>query len=234
MLYGLQFVPNHGIYRLHEVAGYFIEYGLNRSVFGHGCFPSWFSPVLVRCPTLKKQFRTVFREARKQKQAVRDSILHVWKCHGDVRKLCDDHKVKVEAWGFGPGELTTSLEVLFRTLYDETLDRVSFQQAVGTTLERHYKAFREMGQRVCPFCGLNNYRDRGSGSRASYDHYLPQAIYPFGAVNFGNLVPMCDECNEQPNKGATDILFRDKGRTKRRTFFIHTAQLAASKFGSNP
>lgn len=231
MLYGLQFVDKHPIYRLHEAAEFFFDHGLNLKSFGDACFPKWFVVVLNDCPALKKQFRDVFREGHKQEQAIRDSVLRVWKCHNDVKTLCDNINVKVEKWNFAEGKLTSAIETLFETLYKETLGRVSFQKAVGSTFVDHYNSFRELGQRVCPFCGLAPYKDRGAGIRASYDHYLPRSYYPFGAVNFKNVIPMCDECNQAPNKGTTDIIYADRCRTKRRTFFYPYSKVGGILIG---
>ena len=39
-----------------------------------------------------------------------------------------------------------------------------------------------------------------------YDHYLPKDTYPFSAVNFKNLVPVCSDCNSFQVKSNDDIL----------------------------
>jgi hypothetical protein len=219
MLYGLRFVPDHPVYRLHEAFGYFLDEGLRLETFDQKCFPKWFKPVLSASPGLSKRSRVVHSESRKHEQGVRDAIVAVWRSHAEVQSLCEDVKCKLEEWGFAAQELIDQLFSLFNFLYDETLESKSFEKAAGKSLLDHYNSFRGLGQRVCPFCGLNYYADRGGGARNSYDHFLPRLYYPLAAVNFRNLVPMCDECNERPRKGTKDVLFRDEGRTTRRKFY---------------
>ncbi len=215
MIYALRFVTNHPVYRLHKAAGHFLEHGLAQPVFGADCFEPWFFPIVENSPVLRERFRRVFEETRNKPKSTRDSVLAVWKCHDGVQKLCDDPKSAVAKYRFRNAQLVEGLRDLFRHLYDLTLESAIFEEAVGSTFRDHYDRFRSLEQRVCPFCGLNNYRDRGPDVRSSYDHYLPRTHYPLGSVNFKNLIPMCDECNQAPNKGPRDILFRDGRRRKR-------------------
>ena len=48
---------------------------------------------------------------------------------------------------------------------------------------------------ICPFCGINHLKGNNHSYREAYDHYIPKGVYPFNALNFKNLAPMCDECN---------------------------------------
>jgi hypothetical protein len=219
LLYGLRFVPDHPVYRLQDGFGYFLEDGLECIAFGPHCFPEWFRPVLSASSGLRQRCRDVHREARKQNQAVRNSIVAVWTSQGDVQALCENVRRKLNTWGFKAQDLIDALCTLFNFLYDETLESKSFEHAAGRSLLDHYNAFRALGQRVCPFCGLNYYADRDGGARSGYDHFLPRVHYPLAAVNFRNLVPMCDDCNEPPRKGTKDVLFGDKGRKTRRRFY---------------
>jgi hypothetical protein len=220
MLYGLQFVPDHPVYRLDEVFGHFLNEGLKVDTFSSNCFPKWFEPVLSASPGLRRHCKAVHDKSRGHDQAILDSIIAVWKSQGNVQGLCENEKTKLELWGFaGCQDLIDALNRLFNFLYDETLESKSFEKAAGKSLLDPYSRFRGLDQRVCPFCGLNYYADRGGGTRNSYDHFLPRVYYPLAAVNFRNLVPMCDECNERPRKGTKDVLFRDEERTTRRRFY---------------
>jgi len=57
--------------------------------------------------------------------------------------------------GFKAKKLIQALCDLFNFLYDQTLESKSFEKAAGKSLLDHYNSFRGLGQRVCPFCGLN-------------------------------------------------------------------------------
>lgn len=224
MIYGLQFVELHPVYRLHSTVGYFLEHGLQEAQFGPTCFQTWFYPIVQASPALREHFRAVFAEARSRPQSTRDSVTAVWKCHDEVQQLCDNSSAVVARYRFRRPQLVQALEELFRHLYDSTLESATFEAVVNSSVHDHYERFRLLDQRVCAFCGLNNYRDRGADVRASYDHYLPRSRYALGSVNFRNLIPMCDECNQPPNKATKDILYRDNGRKKRRRFYYPYAQ----------
>ena len=220
MLYNLQFIPDHPVYRLNEAVGYFLEHGINRDRFNGDCYPDWFVPVVDAAPTLKKKFRKVFRKSSEVSQAVRDSIARVWRGNQDIQRLCESNRTRIQPWGFNNEKLCEALAELLDFLYEETLKKsVTFTEVVGGSLQHHYASFLALGQTVCPFCGLSDYVDAQSGSRSGYDHYLNRMYYPLAAVNFRNLVPMCDDCNEAPRKGIKDVLFADPQRTTRRKFF---------------
>lgn len=224
MIYGLQFVPDHPVYRLHEAFEHFLNDGLKIKTFGPRCFPVWFKAVLSVSSGLRARCKSVHEKSRKHDQLVRDSIVAVWKSQSDVQSLCEDTKFKLEQRGLTDQDLIFALRSLFNFLYEDTLVSKSFEKAVGKSLLDHYNNFRALGQRVCPFCGLNYYADRGDGARSGYDHFLPRVHYPLVAVNFRNLVPMCDACNQRPRKGTKDVLFRDTGRTTRRKFYYPYCQ----------
>jgi len=225
MFYGLQFVSDHPVYRLHEAFSHFLDVGLKFKTFGTHCFPKWFRPVVTASSGLFDRCRAVHSEAHKRKQAERDLVVAVWKSHSDVQRLCEDAKSKLVQWDCKSNKLVDALRELFNFLYESTLESKSFEKAAGKSLLDHYNAFRALGQRVCPFCGLNYYADRDGGARSSYDHFLPRLYYPLAAVNFRNLVPMCDDCNERPRKGTKDVLFKDNARTTRRRFFYPYSKL---------
>lgn len=82
----------------------------------------------------------------------------------------------------------------------------------------NYKTFRsnfitlhkidkhEFAREVCVICN-------GELRNASIDHWIPKAAYPILSVCADNLVPICSECNQSPNKGSgsvhTDGSFED-------------------------
>jgi hypothetical protein len=80
--------------------------------------------------------------------------------------------------------------------------------------DRHYQAIYNMTScHVCPFCGCEWF-DAPGAPREDLDHYLPKSLYPFGAVNLRNLVPMGMRCNER-YKLAQDVLRDDMGARRR-------------------
>jgi hypothetical protein len=148
-------------------------------------------------------------------------VFNVFINNNQIRKLCEDTSFPLEFLDSRLKELNREVKELFRHLYDETISATTFLRAIsGASMFDHYRKFRSINAIVCPFCGIEDYPDKKSGSRASYDHYLARALYPFAGVNFENLVPMCKGCNEWPNKHHNDILFTSKKRGKRRQVFF--------------
>jgi len=73
--------------------------------------------------------------------------------------------------------------------------------------------YRELGARICPYCGLNYFRAPGA-PRHALDHFMPISRYPFVGADLRNLPPVCDECNSR-FKGGSDVLFDVVGRRRR-------------------
>lgn len=67
----------------------------------------------------------------------------------------------------------------------------------------------ERGLEVCPYCGLKPIdvaEVNGSISKPYIDHFMPKRKYPFLAMSYMNLIPACQFCNEDENKGDYDPL----------------------------
>ena len=109
MLYDLEFVNNHAVYRLNEAVGDFLGQGLNRSAFNAQCYPAWFEPVMSASPGLKRRMRRVFRLARGKIQSVRDSIARVWRGMDQVQRLCESTRTTLQTWGFNEPVLRVAL-----------------------------------------------------------------------------------------------------------------------------
>lgn len=83
-------------------------------------------------------------------------------------------------------DLNEILNVIFvKNLYENQLDKA--------------EVVRMKGIRICPYCGaesLKNFRNaKGHFIKSQLDHYLPKSSYPFLAMNFFNLFPVCKDCN---------------------------------------
>lgn len=94
---------------------------------------------------------------------------------------------------------------------------------LGTRDKAYSDIYSAISDHLCPFCGLE-YFDAPGGPREAFDHYLPEAQYPFAAANLRNLVPMGHKCNSK-YKLAKDILRQEDG-TRRRSFDPYGAAAA--------
>lgn len=92
--------------------------------------------------------------------------------------------------------------IFVEKLYEEYLDKGEFVD--------------NRGLKICPYCGSTSiavfYKDDGTAIRPPIDHFFPKSKYPFLAMNFFNLIPVCPICNNAPAKGIIDPL-ADDGET---------------------
>lgn len=62
----------------------------------------------------------------------------------------------------------------------------------------HQKDRHEYAREICVICN-------GELRNVSVDHWIAKAAYPLLSVCANNLVPICSECNQSPNKGAKSV-----------------------------
>lgn len=72
---------------------------------------------------------------------------------------------------------------------------------------------RSLHQRICPYCGRSyifsiDVTSNGNSVmvKPQIDHYLPKSIYPWFAMTYFNLIPVCIQCNHKDCKGNNDPL----------------------------
>ncbi|WNJ99925.1 hypothetical protein L2D14_00515 [Thalassospiraceae bacterium LMO-JJ14] len=124
----------------------------------------------------------------------------------------------IKAMNEGLAEL---LGEFFKALYSErVLGLAALKEKIGD-IKDHYKSFVAVNNEgKCPFCGLSDMKSENHEKREAYDHFLPQALYPFNTVNFRNLAPTCHECNTT-YKLAKDPAIRNGVR--RKSFYPYSA-----------
>jgi len=65
-------------------------------------------------------------------------------------------------------------------------------------IKYHQLDKHEFAREVCVMCN-------GELRNTSIDHWIPKADYPLLSVCADNLVPICGECNQSPNKGKKKV-----------------------------
>lgn len=180
--------------------------------------PIWFKDSVNASKTLLLGNLTSFvKEYHTLKDEEKLNLKEVFEANKNVRSLC---------LGEGtPKKYDAITNELFRdhlrTFFDELWKRLGNKEnGINQEVEKvcgkiisHFQSFREHEEhltKLCPFCGLSGLLPSTSPNREAYDHYLPKAQYPFIAVNFENLVPMCHDCNSL-EKTTTDPLHDDSG-----------------------
>lgn len=55
-----------------------------------------------------------------------------------------------------------------------------------------------LGLRICPYCGRSfifHFTNGGKDVKPQLEHYLQKSLYPYLALSFYNLIPVCNICN---------------------------------------
>jgi hypothetical protein len=86
---------------------------------------------------------------------------------------------------------------LLKTMYDKKFAKSN--SGIGQSMYNAVQLVQKLGIRVCPYCNrnyVNNVKTSRSVKRTSQlDHFFNKEKYPFLAMSFYNLVPVCPACN---------------------------------------
>lgn len=232
MLWPVVKPPNSSMYWLDEIHKIFYTKLFDGRDFDD-CFPTEFNAVLTASSKTKGCFNSVYEDYHLLTDAHKASFRQVYEqqvnlvdAYSDTlivllkpnikRPNTTEHK---ELWG--------SCKKLGECLYVNTLGLRCFTDALSTRfntllladMSSHYQEFKRLNSGICSFCGLlplaaevliDPTDEHEIQLRASYDHYLPKAKYPFLAVDFDGLIPCCDTCNEDFKKHEDVLEIEEK------------------------
>lgn len=113
------------------------------------------------------------------------------------------HNIKQKGKGpFDVEDLNAMFHKMFVEEFYEKTDIFNKNQLV------EWKSFQ-----ICPYCGARTiitYDGTGNHTiKAVIDHYLPKSKFPYFAISFQNLFPVCTECNDIHNKSENNPLTSD-------------------------
>lgn len=221
MIYSYNYI-DHPIQKFHEGINYFFEkmIELNLSVYDENqLLEEWFRPLVNKSPiALKSEMEKITVAYHKLSNPNKLKVKKAFENNQKIGEICTGEHDPKKFDYLQP----QSFRKLIKDFYEVLWGRLASQDdGVNTkviekcnTIMDHFSKFREDPKhkwRLCPFCGLGQLKPSFSAHRNAYDHYLPKAQYPFIAVNFENLAPMCHECNSD-EKSTTDTLFWDGSR----------------------
>lgn len=210
MFFALIPIADHPCCRMQEVVeGFFLE-SIENSTFSIDLFPDWVRATLFKSTcSLSNEFGKVHDLLHANgiaagfRRAIHDQLCVT----NEIQKLCDGSKslsTDVIDW---KAPLGKAILALMLELY-AALDLTVFRRAnTGTERPTHqlYSEFIKVNKHICPFCGLNRFKNRRGKRREDFDHYLHKSAFPLAAANMKNLVPTCGNCN-QDYKKAKNIL----------------------------
>lgn len=212
MFHPLQEINDHPCYEMQDILVAFFRESINETAFSKNIFPLRLRNNWNRLSTFVDDLEELYNEIRSLPLLTRQLIEKQFLNNNQVQTLCEQNLVDLEDSIEWKEELGGKISNLTGTCYLK-LDLTLFRRT-GCNLKptkRYYQDFIRKNRMVCPFCGLNTYKNPNNIRREDFDHYLNKADYPFAAANMRNLVPMCVECNEA-YKRDINIIFENLNR----------------------
>ncbi|MFT7009533.1 MAG: hypothetical protein ACJAXJ_004082 [Colwellia sp.] len=226
MLWSVTKPADPGLYWLDTIHKDFYTGLFNGNSFDD-CFVETFVPVLDASGRTKTRFQTVFTLFNVLGEAHQNTFKEIYNNHLNYRDYFSYSGVGIDRPAPEHNTLWEASKKLGGYLYATTIDLVCYKTAApgSSSMDEHFDCYKSENNIVCCFCGTEEMMEErliepedGAENedekqwRASYDHYLPKKHYPFLAVDFDNLIPCCQKCNEKA-KGESDILEYENVRT---------------------
>lgn len=228
MIYGLKYIENHPAYRIHEAIAWYFNQLEHIEEFEIELFNTDFTDfvaILENHDRLVEHLENLILayqeiESVEEKARVIDSF-NYWNNINHVCNNCDEVFV---LWDDLSDGIKKAIMDLFDYLYSQLTKKSDELEAQGMLRKHHYKAFWELNGKVCCYCGIRELDDPEVQLNA-YDHYLHISRYPYCGVNYSNIVPICDKCNEAPAKGTGHVVFTNYENRERRIAFFPYEQI---------
>jgi hypothetical protein len=151
-----------------------------------------FETIYNAYPWLRTSVDTIYGECIPLLDDERENIREAFGVNNRIEELCNGTLKPIELDHL-PNVVTTHMKPLLRRFYNELLDRA---EVPGSKLE-YYNRLVNDKYRYCPCCGIVKIEPEESAFREDNDHFFPISEYPFAAVNFNNLFPVCEKCNKK-------------------------------------
>lgn len=206
--------------KIHEYVLSFFKNIWKYDEYSVDLFQEDFRPVVKKCDKrLNIPFKSIFDEIKKMSIAEQKAFCKAFEDSNKIDKICSND-TQPKYYEDIPKSIRKEIKDLFSYMYESVLNNIkTFKDGYGKLDTTYNNLFKNNGNiKLCPFCRLTDIKDDNDLYRDAYDHYLPKSLYPLSAVNFHNLVPICNTCNSY-HKRNKDILYRDKKRTERRKVF---------------
>jgi hypothetical protein len=134
--------------------------------------------------------------------------------NGKISALCDGilTPVRYEDINSINVDLAVAIRTFCDALYVNCLDIACFYNQYEK-IDEYYKKLVQR-KLTCQCCGVGTILNQFHAHRSALDHYLPKSKYPFVAVNFKNLIPICDTCNGKYKLDKDTLLVIEKKGNK--------------------
>lgn len=202
-----------GLSHLLEIPVSFFDKLEDATVFDDTLFPSWYNSVFGTTKSnknsLHKKFESLYNKYKNiSNKNKRDQIVKAFKDGIQVENLCNRTSGISAIPIIKFPEIANELETALIHLWNNSLQYNQFETIKAKTTKQQYSRdfINAHHSHICPFCGLEGYLYVDGQSTPSLDHWLCKTDFPYSSVNFENLIPIGDKCNERPAKGTKDVL----------------------------
>lgn len=215
MLYHFEFVNDAEIYSVNDDVLDFFQKSISRSRFSRSVMSDKLKKVVMDSVILETKFKEVFIELNRD-GIDKCTVFEFLSNNNNVIELLTNLNyplLTLEKPLYD--RLLKKIRNLYLFIWTSTFNTITCANTYGS-LEQHYQAhdiLNKKNRRICPFCGLSKLDDPVE-KRNEYDHYFDKGTYPYLALNFKNLVPMCGKCNKRPNKGTQNLILDKKGNRR--------------------
>lgn len=150
-----------------------------------------FEEIYLKYSWLREDVDKVYAKCKSLPAEQRTSIRNGFNVNNRIEELCNGLKaIELDALPkVVEGEMLPVLKKFYSKLLD--LDKVP-----GDKL-KYYNRLVNDKYINCPCCGIVKIEPEESAFREDNDHFFPISKYPFAAVNFNNLFPVCEKCNKK-------------------------------------
>lgn len=222
MIYTIKNVIDHPAYQVHEAISWFINHMENFDTFEaalfHDDYP-FFIDILTNHDELDNKLTNLLEQYRAIGAAnVRTQIITSFNYWNEVQMRCNNIEEDFELWDDLPEIIRITFKNIYDYLYKKVTRKSTALEDLGMLRIQHYRDFWNLNGHVCCFCGIRQLDDPAINLNA-YDHYFHTEKYSFCGINYRNIIPMCNKCNQAPSKGDKHMLFSNYENRERRLAF---------------
>lgn len=207
-----QIQPEHKIFGAHKLIEYLVK-EIWCKADENNCYDKLTDELKLLYDNPKSDwFKTsvdeIYRVSKDLTADEKETLSNCFSTNNNIKGLCDNPNNRKQL-----DLLNTKLEKVivpfFKELYKKLLSWEHIKSNYGSKKSYYDDLIAYNDFKFCPCCGYGQIKTIYDPGHSAFDHYLPLKHYPFSAINFNNLIPLCDVCNSS-YKGETDILKKEK------------------------
>ena len=152
--------------------------------------------------------KNIYKISQGLTNAQKDNFKFAFTTNNRIEELCNRNVNPIPLNTLNK-DLVDALILFFKELYTKVLGWKLIYKKYGLKKTYYDELILKNDFLLCPCCGFGDIKTYNQDGHSPFDHYLPLKHYPFSAINFNNLFPLCHTCNSS-YKGEKDVLIGTK------------------------